>query len=84
MARHETRQDVAQDIREIVGNRIRLAQAAKGLTTEELAREVGISLRLVQKHRAGDNAPGFDNLAKYGRALDKPIGWFFGEAEVAA
>lgn len=61
----------------------RLKEAQGDMTTEALAREVGISLRLVQKHRAGDNAPTIENLAKYGRVLHRDWRWFLA-AEVAA
>lgn len=78
MSRHETRHEDAQDVRELIGENIKLAQTEAGVeTVEELARLVGISLRLVQKHRAGDNAPGHGNLLAYSRALKKPVAWFF-------
>lgn len=64
-------------MRLIIAARIREAQADRDLKTEELARETGISLRLVQKHRAGENAPGDANLRRYASVLRKPLQFFF-------
>lgn len=79
MARHGTRLPVSYDLRELVAERIRQAQKDRGLKTEELARETGISLRLVQKHRAAHNAPNMDSLSRYAKVLGKPIPWFITE-----
>jgi transcriptional regulator with XRE-family HTH domain len=82
MTRHEPRQAEAsasaQDVRDVIGANIKLAQEQAGIkTVDELARRVEISLRLVQKHRAGDNAPGHEYLTRYARVLGRPMGWFF-------
>lgn len=82
MARHGTRHEEApevepQALRDVIAENIKAGQKARGLSTEDLAREVRLGLRLVQKHRAGDNAPSFENLARYAQVLDRPIGWFF-------
>lgn len=75
--RHEGADD-AHELRLVIGENIKLAQAeAEIRTVDELARKVGISVRLVQKHRAGDNAPGHENLLVYSRVLGKPVAWFF-------
>lgn len=84
MARQQKRHLEAAQLRKVIGGRITEAQANAGLTTEELAREVGLGLRLVQKHRAGDNAPTLENLARYARVLDRPVSWFFTRGGVAA
>lgn len=84
MARHGTRLPEAVGLRKRIGARICEAQRERGLTNEELALEVGLGLRLVQKHRAGANAPTLENLARYGRVLDRPVAWFFEEEGVAA
>lgn len=80
MTRRDARHSEAatpNPVRLIVAARIREGQEAAGLNTEELARETGISLRLVQKHRAGDNGPSDESLHRYAHALKKPIAWFF-------
>jgi transcriptional regulator with XRE-family HTH domain len=65
--------------------KLRAAQAAKGLTAEQLARQIDRSLRLVQKWRAGDSVPSFGNVVRLSRALDVPIDYFAAEPnEVAA
>jgi transcriptional regulator with XRE-family HTH domain len=76
MTRRETRHDEAP-VRMIIAARIREAQEDEGLKTEELAHLTGISLRLVQKHRAGDNAPGDASLRRYAAALKRPLAYFF-------
>lgn len=80
MTRQRTRQMGADGLRDRIGQRIREAQKQAGLTNEELAARVGLGLRLVQKHRAGANAPSLENLARYGRVLGYPVSWFFEEA----
>lgn len=75
MTRHETRHGTAE-ARETIAARLKEAQGELGMKTEELARETGISLRLVQKHRAADNAPSWDTLTRYSRVLKKPVAWF--------
>lgn len=79
MTRHGTRQPETHDVRDLIAARLREAQADAGLTNEELARETGISLRLVQKHRAAHNAPSFASLTRYSLALDRPLSWFLGK-----
>jgi ribosome-binding protein aMBF1 (putative translation factor) len=77
MTRHEPRHGEADPVKLIIAARIRDAQEELGLKTEDLAHEIGISLRLVQKHRAGDNAPGNANLRRYAAVLKKPMSFFF-------
>lgn len=82
MARHEPRRNGTpaidpQALRDVIAANIKAAQSELGLRTEDLAREVGLGLRLVQKHRAGHNAPSFENLARYAQVLRRPIAWFF-------
>jgi transcriptional regulator with XRE-family HTH domain len=77
MTRRETRHSETDPIKLIIAARIQEAQEELGLRTEDLAQQVGISLRLVQKHRAGDNAPGNANLRRYAAVLKKPLSYFF-------
>lgn len=60
-----------------VGERLREAQAAKDLTNEQLAGEVGVTVRLLQKWRSGDVTPSYPNLLKLARILEREIGWFY-------
>lgn len=50
------------------------------MTTEDLARELGVGLRLVQRWRSGHGAPSGHNLVLLAGALGKEAGWFY-EAE---
>lgn len=89
MTRHGARHPEAQtgqDVRDLVGANIEIARVQAGLTNRVLAGEVGIDVRLLQKHKAGDSQPSAANLLKYARALRKPVGWFFEphDAEAAA
>lgn len=76
MTRHEQRHSEAP-VRLIIAARIRQAQEEQGIKTEDLAQRTGIDLRLVQKHRAGDNAPGDSNLRRYADAFGKSLAFFF-------
>lgn len=53
------------------------AQAAAGIKNEDLAREIGVGLRLVQRWRAGESKPGGENLVALAAALGKHPGWFY-------
>lgn len=84
MTRRERRLQATPEVAKRIGDRIKEAQTEAGFeTTEDLARALGISLRLVQKHRAGDNAPSYATLARYAQVLGKPMSWFL-EERVAA
>lgn len=85
MTRHATRHEpeLAADLRKRVGEKIEAGRVAQGLKNRELAEAVGIDVRLLQKHKAGDNMPSDTNLIRYARALCKPVAWFF-EAEKEA
>lgn len=80
MARRERRHSLAPQIRDRIAERLKEAQLAADIKTEELAKITGISMRLVQKHRAGTNSPSYDSLARYAVALNKPVSWFLTEA----
>lgn len=54
------------------------------MKNEPLARETGIGLRLVQRHRKGEHLPKQDHIFIYSRVLDFPVSWFFQESEADA
>lgn len=60
-----------------VAGRLRVAQAESGLTNEELAREIGVGLRLLQKWRAGTVEPRYENLQKLAAVLKREVSWFY-------
>jgi len=61
--------------------RLREAQSSSELTNEELAQTVGVSLRLLQRWRAGAGAPNGQNLLALATALSREPGWFYAPAE---
>lgn len=58
---------------------IKRAQRETPLNTEELARELGVTARLVHKWRAGDHAPSLGNIQKLSDVFGLPADWFFSE-----
>lgn len=64
--------------------KLKLAQAAKGLTNEELARTAGVQLRLLQRYRSGEVEPSGATLARLCVALDRSAEWFYDEDVVLA
>ncbi len=63
---------------------LRAAQAAKGITNDELAREVGVGLRLLQKWRAGDVAPRYANALKLAQILDVTVSDLYADPDAKA
>lgn len=73
----------AAELRQRVGANISAAQGTR--KNREVADAVGIDVRLLQKHKAGDNMPGDETLLRYSRVLGRPVSWFFElHEEVAA
>jgi transcriptional regulator with XRE-family HTH domain len=60
---------------------LRAAQAAKGITNDDLAREVGVGLRLLQKWRAGDVEPRYGNALKLAAVLDISVADLYADPE---
>ena len=52
-----------------IGLNIKKYRKEKGLTQEELANEIGKSLRTVQKYESGDILPSFDNVNEIAKIL---------------
>lgn len=61
--------------------KLREAQAAAGIKNEDLASEVGVSVRLLQVWRSGKGAPGAANLAALTVVLERDAAWFFSQPE---
>lgn len=59
--------------------RLKEAQASAGLTNDQLARELCISVRLVQRWRSGDTIPRYQNVRRISKVLDKTPDYFFRE-----
>lgn len=58
----------------VIAKNLREAQAKHGISNESLARKVEVTLRVVQKWRAGDAAPTYENLVRVATALEIPVG----------
>jgi transcriptional regulator with XRE-family HTH domain len=62
-----------------LGANIKAARTAKNMTVDQLAAEVGVSPRLVQKWQQGVVKPRYENLLKLAAALDRDPAWFYAE-----
>lgn len=62
--------------------RLREAIAAKDMTQEGLARELGLSLRAVQDWCGGKSEPRGRQLVALSAVLDRDAGWFFDESPI--
>lgn len=84
MSRQEPRQK--HDIQKSpFGSNLKVAQAEAEKSNETLAYELGVTVRLIQKWRAGTVTPRWENTVRLGVALDREPGWFYSEPdEVAA
>lgn len=57
-----------------VGERIRKARKAKGLTQEELAKSLGVSFAMIGQYERGERNPKLDTLQRIADALDVNVG----------
>lgn len=60
-------------------DRLKALRDAKDLGVDEVAKHAGISQGTVTKAENGPGIPGADTLAKIARALEAPMGYFFGD-----
>ena len=58
------------ELRKEFGKRLQLLRRQAGLTQEQLAEQVEISVDFLSLVERGVNAPSFDNLEKISKALD--------------
>lgn len=65
-----------------VGAKVRERRAEIRMSQEKLAELIGVSFQQLQKYEAGTNRMGASRLYAIAAALEKPIGYFFGEDEV--
>jgi transcriptional regulator with XRE-family HTH domain len=64
--------------------RLRQAQADAEIGNEDLARKIGVGLRLVQRWRSGAGEPSGQNLVALAAALEREPGWFYETDKAAA
>lgn len=55
----------------------RLKEAQGEMGTEKLARQIDVSLRLVQRWRSGKGEPSAEYLARLCAALNRPVEFFY-------
>lgn len=67
-----------------VATQIREARAKAGLTQQELAEQVGVTLRGLQAWEQGSRTPRMDGLSALALALGKPVAYFFEPESEAA
>ena len=60
-----------------IGQRVREARLAKGLSQTELGNSLGISFQQVQKYEKGTNRIGSGRLWSISKVLGTPISFFF-------
>jgi transcriptional regulator with XRE-family HTH domain len=75
-----TRKPDAIDIE--VGQRIRIARLAAGLSQTDLGQRVGVTFQQVQKYEKGTNRVGAGRLTQIARVLSVPVNSFFEGREV--
>lgn len=61
--------------------RLKKIREDKGLTQEQLAKQSGISARMIQKYEYGVSRPRYDAAEKLAQALEIPISELLGESD---
>lgn len=64
----------------MLASRIRVARTEAGLTREQMAVTLGVSLPTIQRWETGRAEPSFRRVQEIAAATGKPIGWFVAEA----
>lgn len=71
-----------KEIDKYVGTRIRARRTELKMSQERLAELIDVSFQQLQKYEGGVNRIGAGRLYAIAKALDAPIGFFFGETDV--
>jgi transcriptional regulator with XRE-family HTH domain len=64
-----------------IGQRIRSARVARGLSQEALGADIGVTFQQVQKYENGANRVSGSRLVEIARATKRPIPYFFQDIE---
>lgn len=64
-------------LRKRVGRNLRSIRVEKGLTQEELAEQIGLTVESISNIERGIQAPSFNTLEALENALDTPVWKFF-------
>lgn len=62
-----------EPLRKQFGRRVQGLRIAAGVTQEQLADEVGVTIESISNIERGIHGPSFDNLEKLARALKVPV-----------
>ena len=65
------------EIDRLVGSRVRQRRMQRGLSQEQLAQPLGITVPQLQKYEKGQNRIGASRLHRIAALLDAPIAFFF-------
>jgi transcriptional regulator with XRE-family HTH domain len=68
----------------LIGERLRAARVAEGLSQSTLAGSVGITFQQLQKYENGKNRIAASRLMQFAVTLGRPIEWFFEPVQEAA
>lgn len=63
-----------------LGNQIRLARTTAGLRREEVAVQLGVGLRTVQRWETGESSPSIRRLQEIARVTSQPLAFFLSTA----
>ena len=61
----------------MIGERIKQARQASGLSQQALAEKVGVSAKAISKYERNLDTPSSDVLLRLGQALDVRLDYFF-------
>jgi transcriptional regulator with XRE-family HTH domain len=64
-----------------LGRRLHVARDEKGWKKSDTARRLGIKLPTYLRYEDGDRTPSVELLLRASEIYDRPVGWFFAEAE---
>ena len=70
-----------QQIREDIGTRIYVQRYKAGLSQKELATAIGVSGQMLHKYENGSSNITSQKLLLCAKALNKPVGYFYGDGE---
>jgi transcriptional regulator with XRE-family HTH domain len=64
-----------------LGRRLQVARDEKGWKKSDTARRLGIKLPTYLRYEDGDRTPSVELLLRASEIYDRPVGWFFADAE---
>lgn len=71
----------AEEVDQIVGQRLRILRMARGITQQSLANSIGVSFQQIQKYERGTNRISAGRLWTISQVLSVDLGEFFFGAE---